>query len=348
MYSMDDFSSHVGSMKFLHGEKFLDGLTFKGRFTDLLGFDPGSPDDGRFTGRENVLHKHLMWLAAQAIRHGFSVMNGNFPSEVVLGTLINYEPNAQAVKCPSGGRLVIVNEGLFSLLSSLSHVLTLSFPFRGKDETTGAHLFVTNPDQEEYVNDPKINTVFVKAVNDYADYAPRVESLQPYNHDDPRRLTFLDLFCTAVTFIVAHEYAHIILNHEHKEGFAQVRLREFSSGKKEAWRVSFLQLQEMEADCLALLMVANAFGRQCDIQSVFMGVSVVIAALKITEVINGRDHLSHPEANDRLNEMVGTVRQLLGSEVADSLSGVAVDILNITATLWGNNSAKLPEIKEEE
>ncbi len=74
-------------------------------------------------------------------------------------------------------------------------------------------MFGITPDPAHIESNEDICQKFVSAIRDYFNGSARQASLVPFSYNDNRVWVFLDFFLGSAAFVMAHEYAHIILNH---------------------------------------------------------------------------------------------------------------------------------------
>lgn len=344
---IDGMVHRLTGTRILDAEKALDCQLFTSRIHQLAGATFDDPPDGRFTGAEDMAYQRLIWNASRCVILGAAKIGTKVEDDVVFGSLASHDVNAQAVGAPGGGHLILVNSGLFRLLSGLCFGLTLAMPHKGKN-SAGYNMFSISPDISLLEENRDAHEAFVSAVTCFANNSRLPGSLVPYAISDPRLHLFLDTFLVAVAFVVAHEYAHIILKHEYKEGgTGEVRIREYASGKREVWMPTHAQVQELQADALGLLICLKAFHPRLDPASIFLGVDLFLCSANIVEVLTGSAaSRSHPDMNERWNNVGAVAREACGDEAWKSMTDTSLDVRAIVNHLWECNQERLPAIPD--
>ena len=170
------------------------------------------------------------------------------PSNCVAGVLPIQEINAVAKRTSDGCYIVGVNEGLFFFVEAVAEIASAYFPF---DEQTD---YASDID---YWGRPLFSTLLLDMLG-VREYLPNV----PDPRSEERRELAVQLREIATFFVVAHEYAHVILGHHIAVNGSK---RQINSGQQVALdEIPLSHRLETEADVNGLILTlgfADRFGR---------------------------------------------------------------------------------------
>lgn len=168
--------------------------------------------------------------------------------QVQIKILPTFEMNASAIKGPNGEFIIILHQQLITALGHYNEAQMIC----GQLKLSGA-------------NDQKIASFLVESHKEiikcykYKDYLPKFSQL-PVILTRELYIASMEKSLIQELFLVAHEFAHIYLGHLseteektiHFQGEENIQVEEYVKS----------QLQELEADALALKWIVNAFKKE--------------------------------------------------------------------------------------
>ena len=243
----------------------------------------------------------LLSELAKDVQTAVDRLSYKLPEEVHLATLPTGQVNGRAWRIPSGGLWVALDDGLFTYLYLLAKTVATFLPVQDLPES----------DQWELSIGPEHLYDKFKANEDgHRRYLEALTAMFVLGHPDraPLRPLFGPgqklancLVLTAETFIVAHEYGHLILRHYDPQRpevrrplYAGIDVNEF---------VTSIQ-DELDADQLALQLT-----RECHRElgwapvQTRIGLYFLFACLDLIEQICGTDS-THPTLEVRMGKVL--------------------------------------------
>jgi hypothetical protein len=286
--------------------------------------------------------RHSYWLLQRHSQNVIQVAKENnihISGSVVLGTLPITDLDAFVHPFPQEVILVALSQGLFQFLYLMGRVVS-SF-FTRNDDGSDKSKMAFNLDKDTVIENLRENRAghakFIEAIILYYAYRDLSFSKTYYEKDQNLNLSGL-LWDTAEFFIVAHEYAHIILDHLAPKEYAAKR---YLSDDSMLYKVIRNWSEELSADGLAFQLVM-AYNQKSGygLLGCYLGIEFVFACLNI---LGSEASETHPSNEMRINNIRQSLKNSLPqkSEMILEQGKVIEDIIN---ELWNRNKKTIQDL----
>jgi hypothetical protein len=249
------------------------------------------------------------------------------PLRPFIGHLQTGQLNAVSMRVPgrSGAYLVLLEDQMVSFASKLSQAVAWAIPHRPTDANGKITFEISMHSVKERIEiDPEVADRFADIVVTYA----VTGSLAETDFNDllpPVYTTFAELLSTSVQyFVLAHEYAHILLGHLDTTPACKGVLP-----AAEAEALAYSWRQEFDADWLGAVLSINALieHRNRDVFIGFSGIGLFFDALDVMDRAvallqtgdeNARQLGSHPPSDLRKQRLRSLLPQMAEDDPADA------------------------------
>lgn len=280
---------------------------------------------------EDVLTYSLLRDLLKKVETAAAELEIPIPKEKYLfGTLPTGMINASLIPVPSGGSIVAINQGLFTFINLVSKAISIFVPFKN---TAGKLSFSLNQDDIE----KELNTNltghyrFIDAFSKYISTFDPAKA-EAYILETSQTILASLLRDTAEQFIVAHEYAHLILK-DNKSNSDSITNNDLICEYPIDW------IEEYIADTLGLRIVLHSnLNKGWDHSLSYIGVEFLFTCLSLLEEIdeNNDKKQSHPPAKLRrefLRYQIGDQQ----NEISEAVLELGDIISNLMMQLWERN-----------
>jgi hypothetical protein len=282
---------------------------------------------------------------SRAIENSAQELKFKIPENTKIGTVFTRQVNACAIKIPSGGSLVVVNQGTFMFIHLFAKIIASLFPV--VKNSGGQTVFSTKIEdiEKEIEANKEANERFVEILFCYLVLGDPYRA-QQYFQLGPPKLIADSLRNVAELFIIAHEYSHLILKHNEESN-----LTSFLMGDVEAKQYERSKNNEFQADMLGLWLTIHAQpGTQKDFKGAYVGLDFFFSTIDLIEKILGLEaNETHPSAKARraflrmeISMGAGLMKQFIPirdipPELAKSAINLSETIQHVVNMLWERN-----------
>lgn len=253
---------------------------------------------------------------------------GGFPTlpcDMALGTLPTGQVNACAIRAPRGGVVIAINEGLPAFLVRMTSIVTpvVQDWADGDVEKGLSHL-----DRGGL----GLNALhFIDALAEFVAHKS-IDRSSVYHRAGKHTQLGALLFDTALMFVVAHEYAHLMLNHVPEAGpkgrvIESIEVEELPR----SWQ------QELDADKFGLLTTLSYNGsKDFRFLHAYLGIDVLFSFFSVVEqTIGAVEPGSHPPSTMRQRAMREfVVKHCRADPERDLVPGILIE--SVMQDLWNS------------
>jgi hypothetical protein len=288
-----------------------------------------------FSPTEHPVTSRMLWELNKRIAIGAKALEKALPDNISLGTLPLGSHNAMATKAPSGNYILLFHAGLFPAISALVNVVMHSM-----EETETAFGFPSEETINDVINDKKLNDEFFEIIHAYFILGSTEGLGQEDILLDKRKGSFRIsnwMIHSCLTYVLAHEYAHIIYGHIDK---GMRRQSQEEDQYKRNWA------DELSCDLfgLAVTFVAGNIEDSLDASLATMGIEIFLSLTEMSnDIFRVCDYSTHPPPLVRRTVMLDSIERNRGSEAGKTASLVWGDIQRLLGKLWLKNKPRLVE-----
>ena len=281
----------------------------------------------------------------QDVERAIARLGYEVSEEVTFGPLPTGQVNGLACAVPAGGLIVALDDGVFTYLNLLAKAVATFYELERAPEGGLVRLVEGNIHRAVTLN-REGNRRWLEAttatfVYGHPDLAPPWPA--PYD-----KHVMVDSFLTsAEMFIVAHEYAHLILRHYDREG---ATYRHRMAGGAEVDNLEISRQEEFEADRLALEILREHHrqtGRK--VENTRWSIRFLHGCLTTLEVLNGLgNELDQPSTHPTPGERTARLLQSLDEEepVAEGKLDFTESVYMVMEQLFLHNLERYFEWRE--
>lgn len=202
------------------------------------------------TAAENPVGYSILRDIVKDVQRAMARLDLRVPEAVAFGTLPTGQINGIACVVPAGGLIVAIDDGLFTFVHSLAKAVAAFY--KATMGPNGLEIVLIESDLAQAVRTNEegnlrwLETLVAAFVYKWPNIAP----LRPIIDD---RTYLIHMLVNSVeTFIVAHEFGHLILGHYERNAFSseQRLLTDI-----EVKQLNTIQREELEADRLGLKLL---------------------------------------------------------------------------------------------
>ncbi len=221
------------------------------------------------------------------------------PRNIVFGVLPTGEVNAMVIQVPSGrGAVVAVDLGTFLYVHLMAKAISSFIPYAGMNKRGPSFRLGRREIERGFRSNPDAHKRFLEVLTAYLLFGNPARAPQYWQRGPHHPITAL-LRDTAEMFIVAHEYAHLILGH------IRIRRNTRTRSIRKGLKITNISVhrweQEILADNLALQVVVDHNLREgFPFRLAYWGVDFFLSAIDFVDRANGiSDTKTHPSARKR-------------------------------------------------
>ena len=280
------------------------------------------------------------WVLAQVVRdvdRTVTRLGHKVPDQVAFGALPTGQVNGIACPVPAGGVIVALDDGVFMFLSLLAKAVTT---FYGAEITPDGGQTFTLIDSDiprAVETNEDGNRRWLEAL--VATFAYTHPEFAPWRPPSQEHAVMLSLLLTsAERFIVAHEFAHLILGHLEPDRRTSTRRL---PAEAEVEYIQTRKEEEFEADQLGL-EILREFHRQEGVsvgatRAVICFVFGCLTAFESTAVLEGMvvQTDTHPTPSERLDRLLHQLSEEEG--IPPDAPTQADSVYQVMAHLWVHN-----------
>ena len=293
-----------------------------------------------------IITYHLMIRNIKKMIEVCSLSIGlNYPNYIAYGTISTGGVNAYALRLENGEGIIILEQDLMHLLHLTAKIIMQSF--LEYDDGNGKGGLVLEPETIKTLIDNDLNTNpllrFKDALFGFLKGSPR--EAEAYRMEETlEQLGSIPLF-TAEFFIAAHEFGHIVKEHNKKK-------RKIFYVNPETTNETTNHDKEYEADQIGLQIVIEfnkmhgtpiSYGYY-GIEMFFIIYDIASRALNIykdrpEETIH--ENNSHPHYIDRINELRRYLKANISSEMYEASINLADSMREILEYFWDKTKGEI-------
>lgn len=264
--------------------------------------------------------------------------------EVVFGSLPVGRLNAVAIKVPSGkGIVVALNQGTVPFLIEMSSAMAFFFTTTRINGNAAWALKSVTGDIDNDISiaikeDKRGHYEFIESLFAFFGIGVKIKDSKISETRDTRAKALHTLARVladeAIMFIVAHEYAHVFLEHMSRRAETET----FFLSNMRVEKIKRNWDQELEADNFGCQVVMSHFlSHGQPIPTSYAGIDLFFSSLEAIERIIGRHSSeSHPSASIRRDHLRKLIRQTL-PERAEEFLGLGIVIQKMMSELLREN-----------
>jgi hypothetical protein len=276
---------------------------------------------------ERLDHRRRLIELVMRVESAARKRGDRIPFRPVVGTLPTRDINAKAYPGPSaGGDIVAFETGMFMFTDVLARVVALSLTVRDPAETRpltfDKKAVVAHIERHPGILLDFADLIFSQTFLGTCQYTDKRCLPEGFRVEETHRL----LHDAADTFILAHEYGHVIMGHPSigKSGSDADRVR-----------------HEFEADETGLQITLAAFD---DSKWAYAGAVLFLVGVAIVEMAKGVLEIgkpmvkimpSHPSPQDRLRKLAASLPRLVAPSASLPANELAEMVKWLLADLWG-------------
>lgn len=253
-------------------------------------------------------------------------------SKIKLAPITFGDTDVFAKKFPNGETLIATNRAIFDFLYLMGRIIT-SLATKVSIEREGELITESFDLEEELIeyelkNNKRVHIEFINAITLYLT-SNRINKSELYEEKDENISLSHILYDVAEFFIIAHEYAHIVLGHiDGKEVSKEVRFN-----------------REFDADKLALeIVLEHSIAKEYYSTFSLLGIEFLFQCFDILNKVNHKEeNKTHPSPEERIYNLRTELKNTFPKykEEIEDWAEVTGYIIN---TLWEKNKEAINNI----
>ena len=248
------------------------------------------------------------------------------PHEVTFGALPTGQINGLACAVPSGGLIVALDDGVFTFFNLVAKAVATFYEVEHLPDGGGAFRLVEGDIPRAVAMSQEGNRRWLEALTGTFVYG-HPELAPPWPAPDNKSVIIDSFLTPAEMFIVAHEFAHLILGHYESD---RPTSRRRMLGGEEVDSVETLRNDEFEADRIGLEILRDHYGNMgASVENTRWAVRFLhgcLNTLALNELQGApADASTHPTPAERAERLV---RQLGDEE------GISADSADFTESVY--------------
>ncbi len=261
------------------------------------------------------------------------------PRPVILGTLPTGRVNGMAMALPANPYILVVFEdGLFGFANLLAKAISRCFVFQGDEDGRLAFSTKFEDCREELNANPEIMRRFAEVMFAYLVAGNPLAA--PSYLPEERYIHLSDMLRTSMeTFVLAHEYGHVVCGHLNSE---KTKGQMLGTAEVEEFKTNWNQ--EFEADVKGLELMLAVRGKQgFDLSLNFWGADLFFACIDMLEravgILSCGDpkvglSATHPPTPLRRESLRQVLRNSLSAEDVKAPLQLSDTLAQVSDTIW--------------